>query len=172
MPATAGSLGSRSTLQVQARRPQPAGLHGQGKNQFGQRTAVFPAAPPAAALLAPDLDQSAYAVIAQVGYSWPKGTPWSPRLAVYASIASGDSNAADTKRDVPESFPSKNLLYGAMDLTDTQNARDLRFSLTTKPNAKLTLNLEVNFQALDTADDYWYNAAGAPRKLHRRGSRG
>ena len=134
--------------------------------QFGNRTAVFPATPPAAALIAPELDQSAYAVIAQLGYTWPKGTPWSPRLAVYASIASGDSNATDTKSGTFQNlFPSNHLLYGAMDLTGLQNARDLRFSLTTKPSAKLTLNLEVNLQSLDTTDDYWYNAAGAPRNF-------
>ena len=134
--------------------------------QFGNRTAVFPATTPAAALVAPELKQSAYAVIAQLGYTWPKGTPWAPRLAVYASIASGDSNAADKKSGTFQNlFPSNHLLYGAMDLTGLQNARDLRFSLTAKPCAKLTLSAEVNLQALDTADDFWYNAAGAPRNF-------
>jgi hypothetical protein len=138
----------------------------EGDYQFGRRTAVFPATPPAAALLAPDLDQAAYAVIGQLGYTWPKGTTWSPRLAVYASIASGDDNATDTKSGTFQNlFPSNHLLYGAMDLTGLQNARDLRFSLTTKPTPKLTLNFELNFQSLDTADDFWYNAAGAPRNF-------
>jgi len=55
-------------------------------------------------------------------------------------------------------FPSNHLLYGAMDLTGLQNARDLRFSLTAKPQAALTLNLEVNLAALDRSSDFWYNA--------------
>lgn len=134
--------------------------------QFGNRTAVFPATPVAAALAAPRLEQSAYAVIAQFGYTWPKGTPWSPRLAVIASLASGDKNATDRKSGTFQNlFPSNHLLYGAMDLTGLQNARDLRFSLTAKPHPKLTLNLEVNLQALDTSSDFWYNAAGAPRNF-------
>ncbi|SDS20340.1 alginate export family protein [Opitutus sp. GAS368] len=134
--------------------------------QFGSRTAVFPATTVAAALAASRLDQSAYALIAQAGYTWPKGTPWSPRLAVIASVASGDSNPADNKSGTFQNlFPSNHLLYGAMDLTGLQNARDLRFSLTAKPHSTLTLNLEVNLQALDKSSDFWYNAAGAPRNF-------
>jgi hypothetical protein len=134
--------------------------------QFGTRTAVFPATPVAAALAAPRLDQSAYTLIAQAGYTWPKGTPWSPRLAVIASVASGDGNATDHKSGTFQNlFPSNHLLYGAMDLTGLQNARDLRFSLTTKPCPTFTLGLEVNLQSLDKSSDFWYNAAGAPRNF-------
>ena len=134
--------------------------------QFGSRTAVFPGTTVAAALAAPRLDQSAYMLIAQAGFTLPKGTPWSPRLAVIASVASGDSNAADNKSGTFQNlFPSNHLLYGAMDLTSLQNARDLRFSLTAKPQATLTLNLEVNLQALDKSGDFWYNAAGVPRNF-------
>lgn len=134
--------------------------------QFGSRTAVFPATTPAAALAAPRLDQSAYALIAQLGYTWPKGTPWSPRLALYASIGSGDKSASDTKSGTFQNlFPSNHLLYGAMDLTGLQNSRDLRISFTAKPHPKLTLDLELNLQSLDTANDFWYNAAGAPRNF-------
>lgn len=134
--------------------------------QFGNRTAVFPGTAATAALVAPRLDQSAYAFIGQVGYTWPKGTMWSPRLALYASIASGDKNASDGKSGTFQNlFPSNHLLYGAFDLTGLQNSRDLRVSFTVKPQPKLTLSLEANFQALDTADDFWYNAAGAPRNF-------
>ncbi len=62
-------------------------------------------------------------------------------------------------------FPSNHGLYGAFDLTGLQNARDLRLSFTVKPQPKLTLSLEANLQSLDTADDFWYNAAGAPRNF-------
>ena len=134
--------------------------------QFGNRTAVFPATAVAAALAAPRLEQNAYAFIAQVGYTWPKGTPWSPRLAIIASLASGDHDVSDDHSDTFQNlFPSNHLLYGAMDLTGLQNARDLRFSLTVKPQAKLTLAAEVNFQSLDSTSDFWYNAAGAPRNF-------
>lgn len=133
--------------------------------QFGSRTAVFPGTA-AAALLAPRLDQSAYAFIGQIGYTWPKGTMLSPRLALYASLASGDKDPTDGKSGTFQNlFPSNHLLYGAFDLTGLQNARDLRLSFSIKPDPKLTLSLEANLQSLDTANDFWYNAAGAPRNF-------
>lgn len=134
--------------------------------QFGNRTAVFPATTVAAALAAPRLTQSAYAFVAQIGYTWPKGTPWSPRLAVFASMASGDENATDGHSGTFQNlFPSNHLLYGTMDLTGLQNARDLRLSFTVKPQAKVTFAVEANFQSLDSTSDFWYNAAGAPRNF-------
>jgi hypothetical protein len=134
--------------------------------QFGDRTAVFPGSTVAAALAAPRLDQSAYALIGTLGYNWPKGTFGSPRLALIASLASGDSNAADgTSHTFQNLFPSNHGLYGAMDLTGLQNARDLRLSYTIKPRSNLTLSVDANLQALDSSSDFWYNAAGAPRNF-------
>jgi len=131
--------------------------------QFGNRTAVFPATTAAAAFAAPRLTQGAYAVIGQIGYSWSKGT-WSRRLAVIASVASGDDNSADGKsRTFQNLFPSNHLLYGAMDMTGLQNARDLRLAYTLKPKPNLSLAVEANLQWLDNTNDFWYNAAGAPR---------
>ncbi len=133
--------------------------------QFGDRTNVFPGTTVAAALAAPRLDQAAYAVIGQLTYSWPK-TPWQPRLTVYGSIASGDNNATDTKSQTfQQLFPSNHLLYGMMDLTGLQNAKDLRFSLSAKPKSNITLTLETNFQWLESSTDFWYNAAGVPRNF-------
>ncbi len=133
--------------------------------QFGSRTAVFPASTVAAALAAPRLNQQAYALIAQAGYTW-KSMPWTPRFGAIYSVGSGDSNPADGKSGTFQNlFPSNHLLYGAMDLTGLQNSRDLRLDFTVKPLKTLTLGLEANLQQLDTASDFWYNAAGAPRNF-------
>lgn len=133
--------------------------------QFGNRAAVFPATPVATALAAPRLTQGAYALIGQLGHTWAKA-PWSPRLAVIASIASGDDDPADGKSSTFQNlFPSNHLLYGAMDLTGLKNARDLRIALSVKPKPNLTLAVETNFQWLDRPADFWYNAAGAPRNF-------
>jgi hypothetical protein len=132
--------------------------------QFGNRTAVFPATPAATALTAPRLTQGAYAIIAQLGRSWK--TAWSPRLAVIGSIASGDDDPADGKSSTFQNlFPSNHLLYGAMDLTGLQNARNLRLAFSVKPKPNLTLAVETNIQWLDRSTDFWYNAAGAPRNF-------
>src|ERR1022692_3096619 len=89
--------------------------------QFGDRTAVFPATTVAAAKGAPRLDQSAWAFVAQGGYTW-KGEPWTPRLALIVSCASGDQNSKDRDSQTFQNLlPSNHGLYGMMDLSSLQN---------------------------------------------------
>ena len=131
--------------------------------QFGDRTAVFPATPLAAAKAAPRLDQNAWAFVAQGGYSW-KGAPMSPRLAFILSVASGDQNFADRASQTFQNLlPSNHGLYGAMDLSSLQNIVDYRLSYSVKPSATTSLTLDAHQQFLETTDDYWYNVAGVPR---------
>jgi len=133
--------------------------------QSGTRTAVFPATTVAAALVAPRLDHAAYAFIAQGSYSWTKA-PWAPRLTAIYSLASGDKDPTDGKSETFQNlFPSNHLLYGAMDLTGLQNARDLRLAFTVKPMSNLLFAVETNVQWLDSTSDFWYNPAGAPRNF-------
>jgi hypothetical protein len=128
------------------------GTHGawdygfEGMYQFGMRTSVFPGS------------------IGSISYSWK--TAWQPKLTVYGSYASGDKSATDLKSQTFQNlFPSNHLLYGMMDLTGLQNAKDLRFSLAAKPKSNLTLTVETNLQWLDRTTDFWYNAGGAPRNF-------
>jgi|CZKI01.1.fsa_nt_gi hypothetical protein len=131
--------------------------------QFGDRTAVFPATTVAAAKGAPRLDQSAWAFVAQGGYTW-KGEPWTPRLALIVSCASGDQNSKDRDSQTFQNLlPSNHGLYGMMDLSSLQNIEDVRLSLTAKPSAATSLALDVHQQHLETTNDYWYNVAGVPR---------
>jgi hypothetical protein len=133
--------------------------------QFGSRTAVFPATTVAAALAAPRLTQSAYAAVAQLGYSWA-GNPWQPRLALIGSYGSGDNNPTDgTSHTFQNLFPSNHGLYGAMDLSSLQNIRDLRLAYSVKPKTNISLAVEGHLQWLDNTNDYWYNVAGVPRNF-------
>lgn len=133
--------------------------------QFGNRTAVFPATTVAAALAAKRLDQSAYAVIAQAGYTWSK-QKGAPRLAVTYSFGSGDKDAADGKSSTFQNlFPSNHLLYGSMDLSSLQNLHDFRIAYTIKPIPAVTLSLEGHVQYLAQTTDFWYNVAGVPRNF-------
>ncbi|HVT73596.1 MAG TPA: alginate export family protein [Lacunisphaera sp.] len=157
------TLGVRIKSKPNARGPWDYTL--EGAWQGGNRTAVFPGTAVAAALAAPRLNQNAYTVIAQLGYT-PADMAWSPRFAATLSQASGDNNPTDGKSGTFQNlFPSNHLLYGAFDLTGLQNARDLRLSVSSKPLPKVTLGLEVNYQWLENANDFWYNAAGAPRNF-------
>jgi Alginate export len=134
-------------------------------HQFGNRTAVYPATPVAAALLAPRLEQDAYALVLQGGYTWTEH-PWQPRFGVLYSYASGDKNAADGSSETFQNlFATTHLHYGYMDLSSLQNLQDLRFVLSAKPRANISLAAEVHFQFLDRTTDFWYNVAGVPRNF-------
>jgi Alginate export len=131
--------------------------------QFGDRTAVFPATSVAVATNAPRLDQNAWAFILQGGYTW-KEFPWTPRLAMIVSCASGDRNPVDGgSQTFLNLLPSNHGLYGAMDLSSLQNIEDYRLSFTTRPSSTTSLALDVHQQYLENTNDSWYNVAGVPR---------
>jgi hypothetical protein len=134
-------------------------------DQFGNRTAVFPATTPAAALAAPRLQHRAMAVAAQVGYTWTENTH-QPRAAFLYSFGSGDKNSADTKSGTFQNlFPTNHLFYGYMDLSSLQNLHDFRLAYTYKPTTTSMLALEGHSHFLSRTTDFWYNVAGAPRNV-------
>jgi hypothetical protein len=131
--------------------------------QFGDRTAVYPATTVAAGLAAPRLSQSAWAFVAQGGYTW-KDAPLAPRIALIVSAASGDRNSKDNASQTFQNLlPSNHGLYGIMDLSSLQNIVDYRLNIAAKPSAATSLAIDVHQQYLETTDDYWYNVAGVPR---------
>ncbi len=133
--------------------------------QFGNRTAVFPATPVAAALAAPRLDHRAYALVTQSGYTWTES--WGqPRLALIYSYGSGDKSAGDGKSGTFQNlFPTNHLFYGYMDLSSLQNLHDIRVAYTLKPTPTTSLALEFHLHYLAKTSDFWYNVAGAPRNF-------
>ena len=134
-------------------------------HQFGDRTTVAPAATVAVANASPRLEQNAWATVLQGGYTLTEHA-WQPRLGVLYSYASGDKNAADgASQTFQNLFATTHLHYGYMDLSSLQNLHDLRFALTAKPRANISLAVETHFQKLDRASDAWYNVAGVPRNF-------
>lgn len=133
--------------------------------QFGNRTAVFPATAPAAALAAPRLDHRAYAAVFQGGYTWTE-SPLQPRLAFLYSYGSGDKSATDAKSGTFQNlFPTNHLFYGYMDLSSLQNLHDFRVAYTIKPSTTSTIALEGHSHFLGRTSDFWYNVAGVPRNF-------
>lgn len=134
-------------------------------HQSGDRTAVAPATTPAVAATLPRLDQDAWAAVLQGGYTWTEHS-WQPRFGVLYSYASGDQNAADGDSQTFQNlFSTTHLHYGYMDLNSLQNLHDLRFVLTAKPRANISLAIETHFQKLAKTSDFWYNVAGVPRNF-------
>jgi len=131
--------------------------------QFGDRTAVFPATPVAAAKAAPRLAQNAWAFVAQGGYTWAD-MAMTPRLALIVSAASGDQNPTDKASQTFQNLlPSNHYLYGLMDLSSLQNLVDCRLAYSVKPSSATSVTVDLHQQYLETTDDYWYNVAGVPR---------
>jgi len=136
----------------------------EGMWQAGDRTAVFPATTVAAAKVAPRLSQSAWAFVAQAGYTWTAAGALKPRVALIVSGASGDHNSTDLKSGTfMNLLPSNHGLYGAMDLSGLQNIIDYRLSASIKPSATTSLAVDLHQQYLQSTSDYWYNIAGVPR---------
>jgi hypothetical protein len=133
--------------------------------QFGNRTAVFPATAPAAALTAPRLDHRAIASVLQGGYTWTESR-LQPRLALIYSYGSGDRSATDTKSGTFQNlFPTNHLFYGYMDLSSLQNLHDIRIAYTIKPTTTSMVALEAHSHFLGRTSDFWYNVAGVPRNV-------
>lgn len=134
-------------------------------HQFGERASVFPATTVAAALAAPRLDHSAFALVVQGGYTWSEH-PWQPRVGVIYSHGSGDRDASDSRSGTFQNlFPTNHLFYGYMDLSSLQNIHDVRLVATFKPTPSLSVAVEGHVQSLATTSDYWYNIAGVPRNV-------
>lgn len=134
-------------------------------DQFGNRTAVFPATTAAAALAAPRLDHHAFASVLQAGYTWTEN-PLQPRLALLYSFGSGDKNSADGSSNTFQNlFPTNHLFYGYMDLSSLQNLHDIRLAYTIKPTTTSAIALEAHSHYLSHTTDFWYNVAGVPRNV-------
>jgi len=110
-----------------------------------------------------ELDQDAFAFMANVGYTFPEAFG-KPRIALEYAFGSGDSNPNDTTHGTFDNlYPTNHKFYGYMDFFSWQNLHDVRAIFTIKPTTRLSLALEGHmFWAADTADNI-YNAGGVPR---------
>lgn len=116
------------------------------------------------------LDHTAFALTAGGGYTVPR-CPLNTRVGLEYNFASGDSDPTDDEHGTFENlFPTNHKFYGYMDLFAWQNLHNPRVSLSLKPVQGLTLSLDYHlFWLADTAD-YFYTAAGAPRRGAAPGS--
>jgi len=109
------------------------------------------------------LDQSAYMVAAQGGYTvvdfWA-----TPRLGIGYNYSSGDSNPFDDQHETFDNlFPTNHKFYGYMDFVSLQNISDIHASLTLQPTKKLTLELAGHGFWLANTHDSFYNVGGGAR---------
>lgn len=109
------------------------------------------------------LDQSAYMVVGQGGYTF--ADLWAtPRLGLEYAFSSGDSDPFDDQHETLDNlFHTNHKFYGYMDFISLQNIHDLRASLMLKPTKKLNVSIEGHgFWLADTHDSF-YNVGGVAR---------
>jgi hypothetical protein len=114
-------------------------------------------------IASPRLNQDAFAVIAQGGYTfadlWAK-----PRLGFEYSYSSGDNNPTNgTHNTFDNLFPTNHKFYGYMDFVSLQNIHDVRGIFQLKPISRLSLALEGHAFWLADTHDYFYGVTGVPR---------
>jgi hypothetical protein len=109
------------------------------------------------------LDQSAYMVVAQGGFTF--ADLWAtPRLGLEYAFSSGDSDPFDDKHETFDNlFPTNHRFYGYMDFVSLENIHDLRASLTLKPTQRLGVVIEGHGFWLANTHDSFYNVGGVAR---------
>lgn len=109
------------------------------------------------------LEHEAYALALNGGYTFADA-PWTPRLGVEYSYATGDRDPTDTKHGTFENlFPTNHKFYGYMDFLSLQNIHDVRLMLTAKPTPRLSLGVEGHLFWLADDRDSFYAINGARR---------
>ncbi len=109
------------------------------------------------------LDQSAYMVAAQGGYTF--ADVWAtPRLGLEYDFSSGDRNPFDAHHETFDNlFPTNHKFYGYMDFVSLENIHDVRATLSLKPTPRLSVALEGHGFWLANTHDSFYNVAGVAR---------
>lgn len=109
------------------------------------------------------LDHEAFAVVANVGYTFAECFG-KPRLALEYAFGSGDSDPNDDRHETFDNlFPTNHKFYGYMDFFSWQNIHDVRGAFTLKPLPRLSLALEGHLFWLADTRDNLYNAGGVGR---------
>ena len=109
------------------------------------------------------LEQQAYAVVAQGGYTFKE--TWSkPRLGLTYAHGSGDDDPTDNKHQTPDNlFPTNHKFYGYADFFSLENMHDVQLSLTGTPTPRLRVSLEGHLFWLAETTDSFYNVGGLAR---------
>ncbi|MFA5192281.1 MAG: alginate export family protein [Verrucomicrobiia bacterium] len=115
------------------------------------------------------LDQQAYAVFGNGGYTWTN--VWgAPRVGLGYEGGSGDSNSTDGKSESFENlFGTSHSFYGQMDLFCQRNMHIPHITASLTPRKDLTLAVDcMGFWLADT-HDHLYPESGAGRTLNGYG---
>ena len=116
-------------------------------------------------------DISAWGGDARFGYTFD--LPWSPRVGLEYSFASGDRSPTDGKHGTFDGlFGTTEAYYGRMNLFGWMNLRDYEASFSVKPTKNVDVSLDYHFFQLDAAKDAWYHCTGKAERRDATGKSG
>jgi hypothetical protein len=115
------------------------------------------------------LDQQAYAVFGNGGYTWKDA--WAiPRLGLGYEGGSGDSNSKDGKSETFDNlFGASHRFYGQMNLLCERNMHIPRVSASIEPLKKLSINADYLVFVMADTQDFLYPASGSGRNKNGYG---
>ncbi len=103
---------------------------------------------------------NAFAIYAGAGYTFTN-CPWTPRIGVAYSFASGDKRPyGGGSKTFDHLYPTGHAHNGFMDMFAWQNIEDYQIHFSVKPSKKLVVDLRAHFISLDEESDNMYGVAG------------
>jgi len=106
-------------------------------------------------------DLSAFAFAVWVAYTL-SDTPWQPQLILEFDYASGDDDPTDGDVGQMQTiFPTNHKWYGHADLVGWSNMMDIRFGISAKPSATVTVTFDFHHFMRPEDLGGWVNAGGA-----------
>jgi hypothetical protein len=118
-----------------------------------------------------DDDIKAHGGNARIGYTFD--APWSPRVGLEYSFASGDSNPADGDHGTFDGvFGAVDCFYGRMNLFAWKNVHDYQATFSVKPRKGVKIWVDYHYFRLDDARDAWYYCTGRPQRRDPTGASG
>jgi hypothetical protein len=117
-------------------------------------------------------DHHAYAYTASLGWEFTEHA-WRPQVWAGYDYASGTSDPfGDESNTFHQLYPFGHYYFGYLDLVGRQNIEDLNIQLAVNPDNWITLVAQCHHFRLAEANDFLYNAAGAPTRRSLTGLAG
>jgi len=113
----------------------------------------------------------AFGVNLRGGYTFQ--APWSPRLGVEYTWASGDSDPGDGVRETFDNvYGSVDSFYGRMNFLAWMNLEDYQLTASVKPTKTMKLWVDYHLFRLAESGDAWYWSSGGVARRDATGSAG